>query len=175
MSTWTLEIHAVSERKFWKTAESGSVGIAVAMADGDGDPAFAFGCDPQSRHNSHSFIWAATESVRRIQPGPEDRLVIRGMHPLMKRAFDGKKVLHGDWLLDFKELRRELDRRFGDRWTYRHRPEMKGSPGFFEALRHGREGADDLVRWMGWPPELVETDSHPAPSANESLFDELFG
>ena len=165
-----LEIHAVSERKFWKENRSGAVGIALAIAYPDEDPMVATGVDPQSDHNSRTWIWAATEAVIRLTPSEGDRLLIRGMHPLIRKAFHGRGALHGKWLSEFGELKREIRSRFGDGWAYRHRKEMKGCPGFHLALKAGRR--DSGIREMDWPEGLA---GPKRALAENSLFDEVFG
>lgn len=166
-----ITVHAPSERAFWKESRSGSVGVVISIQDGDLDPLLAEGVDPDSDHNSRTWIWAATEAVKRTHPQPGQDLVLRGMHPLIRDAFEGRGSVYGAWKTELNALKREMTKRFRH-WRYVSTEGMRGTKDFQRALELGRKGAHR--RRIDWPPHAFVTETAYVDKATESVVEELF-
>ena len=174
-----LQIHAPSEKSEWKESRSGSVGIVIRFIDPDSgeEPTEIHGIDPCSDHNSHAWIWAATEAVRRLHwRGPDQILTLVGMHPHIQKQFAGRRILHGRWLEDFRELRREMKARFPKRWAYRHDPSIRRTAAFETALQlpHTDLMMRQTGRFIDWPDSLPAVEGPVRRTARDKEFDGLF-
>ena len=181
MNRTIIQIHAPSEKSRWKESDSGAIGIVIRFIDqesGD-DPVEVYGIDPVSDHNSNAWIWAAREAVRRLpwRDMEDEKIALAGMHPHIRRQFDGEGVLHGTWLKDWRRLCKDLKRRFPERWSYWHDPKLRRTVAFETALRLPE--TDRMMRQMGrfidWPDSLPPVKGPERKSDREKAMDELFG